>query len=100
MLSSNMPLTTRKVILLQERAEDMRWSSGQGDILIVKDSKGIDRNLITKYGQLILSDIRNSVTHYHLQPARAAQNSKAFAKFLIHLLAPHTKAKMYTCMSE
>ena len=35
-----------------------------------------------------------------MQPTRPTQNSEAFAKFLIVLLVPHTKAEMYTCMSE
>ena len=37
---------------IKKRAEEMGWCIGQGDILTVKDSKGIDRNLITEYGQL------------------------------------------------
>ena len=85
---------------VKERAEEMGWSTCLHDILTVKDSKDINRNLITNYGQLTLSDIKNSVTCYHLQPTGAAQNSEAFAKFLINTLAPHTKAEMYKCKSE
>ena len=48
---------------VKERAEEMGWSTGKGDILIVKKSKGNDRNLIITYVQLTLSDIMNSVTH-------------------------------------
>ena len=66
---------------VKKRAEEMGWSTGQGDVLPVKGSKGIDRNLITEYGQLTVSDIKNSVTCYHLQLTIAAQNSEAFAKF-------------------
>ena len=47
-----------------------------------------------------LSVIKDSVTCYHLQPTRATQKSEAFAKFLIDLLAPHTKPEMNTHMSE
>ena len=78
----------------------MGWSTGLGDILTVKDSKGIDRTLIMKYGQLTLSDIERSVTCFYLQPTRAAKNSETFARFFIDLLAPHNKAEVYTCMSE
>ena len=78
----------------------MGWSTGKGDILTVRDSKGFNRILITDYGQITLSDIRESVICYHLQPTTVAQNSEAFAKFLIKSFAPHIKAEMYTCISE
>ena len=68
---------------VNKRVEEMRWSIGQGDILTARDSKVIDMNLIARYGQLTLSDIRYSVTCYHLQPTRATQNSEAFSKFFI-----------------
>ena len=67
-----------------------------GDILIVKNSKGIDLYLINEYGELALSDIRDIVTCYHLQPTRAAQNSEASDALCINSLAPYTKAAMCT----
>ena len=78
----------------------MGWNTGQDDILTVKDCKGIVRNVIIQHGQLTMSHVRNSVIHYHSQPTRVTQNSDAFAKFLIDLFVPHTKAEMYSCLSE
>ena len=56
---------------VKERAEEMGLSTEEDDILTVRGSTGIDKNLITKYSQFTLSDIRNSVTCYHLQQTRA-----------------------------
>ena len=92
-------LPTRRVEV-KERAEVMRWSTGQSDTLTVRDSKGIERNLIIEFGQLTLSDIRGSVTHYDLQPVSAVQNSEAFANFFVNSLVSNSKAKMYTFISK
>ena len=90
-----MPLIVIFSLEFKGGAEEMEWGTGQGDILTITESKGIDRNLITKFCQLILSEFRNSVTCYYLQPTKAAQKSEAIAKFLIDSLALHTKAEMY-----
>ena len=68
---------------VKKRAEEVVLRTGQGKILAIKDSEGIHRNIIPKYGQLTLSDIRNSMTCYHLQSTTAAQNLEAFAKILL-----------------
>ena len=62
------------LIEVKERDNVMEWSIGLDDILTVSNSKEIDTNLIIKYLQLTLNDIRDSLANYHQQPTRATQN--------------------------
>ena len=41
------------------RASKSGWSTGGGNILTIKDSAGIDRQLITEYGLLTITNIEN-----------------------------------------
>ena len=105
LLSLSMPLITRRAVLLhshlKSRRELRKWDRAlNGNIMTVRDTKGIDRYVFTEHGPLTLGDIRNIVTYYHLQPMKTTQNTEAFSKFLIDSLTPHIKAEMNTCMSK
>ena len=70
--------------LLQVKSRDEKtgWGTGLGDTMTIRDSKCISQNLISKYVQPTLCDIKDSLANYYTQPNGAALNSEAFSLFL------------------
>jgi len=80
--------------LLTQRATEAGWHSGTGNILTIPDSNGIQRNLITNYGQLTLQDVQNHVDSYIQLQTRKAQNAVQMFKCISSSLTEDARLKI------
>mmetsp|Transcript_13527 Transcript_13527/g.16566 ORF Transcript_13527/g.16566 Transcript_13527/m.16566 type:complete len:395 (+) Transcript_13527:295-1479(+) len=63
---------------LQERAIKYGWGHPLANILTIPDANGINKSLLTDYGQLTTKDIRNHSVTYVANNSRQAQNNMQF----------------------
>jgi hypothetical protein len=66
--------------MIRERAEEFNWKN----VIMIPDSNGDHRNLLSEYGRLSLENVRSFARTYVGQNGRQEQNS----------------AQMYTCLSK
>ncbi len=60
---------------LETQASVAGWAMGNGDILTIKDSEGIEHNLLQAFGKLTMENIKRHAKTYHGQPVHQDQNS-------------------------
>ena len=60
---------------LAERVKQSGWMEAGANIIMIQDSGGTPRNLITEYGRLTVEDIEANMQNFIGQQTRQAQNS-------------------------
>jgi hypothetical protein len=76
--------------MIRERAEESNW----GNIIMIPDSKGDLRNLLSEYGRLSLENVRTYALTYVGQEGRKEQNSAQMYACLAKSLTEAAKVKI------
>lgn len=76
--------------VVQERARIYNWA----DVINIPDINGVDRNLITNYGQLTVVDCTTYAETVIIQPNRRAQNDMMLFQFVSNSLTADARLKL------
>ena len=82
--------------MIQERAEESNW----GNIVMIPDSKGEVRSLLSEYGRISLEDVRSFAHTYVGQNGREEQNSAQMYACLAKSLTEAAKVKLLSQSSR
>lgn len=85
---------------LKDRAIQSGWHLAGGNILSIPDSQGVDRDLITQYGQLTPDDIVAHVATYINAQGRAAQNAVQMHHCIMNSLSSEGNLKIVSEMER
>ena len=85
---------------LRDRAKSSGWSEAGGNIITIPDSNGTNHDLITNYGELTVTDVRNHAITYMGNQVRAAQNSQQMYECIMNSLTEAGKNKILNESSE
>ena len=87
-------VTSGGLLCFLERVCERAYKSNWKNIILVPDSNGVVRNLLTEYGRLTATDIRNHAETFIATGGRPDQNSAQMFTCLSHSLTEEAKDRL------